>query len=91
MAASAILNEDARIAAMMTEAEKVNYEDDLKSPKSSDLELEELNDGIHDGLEFPTEEEKLSLRRIPDAIPWNAYSKFVSDSFPPSSCHDLLQ
>lgn len=30
-------------------------------------------DGIHDGLEFPTEEEKLTLRRVPDSIPWAAY------------------
>lgn len=30
-------------------------------------------DGIHDGLEFPTEEEKQTLRRVADSIPWNAY------------------
>jgi POT family proton-dependent oligopeptide transporter len=30
-------------------------------------------DGIHDGLEFPTEEEKLTLRRVPDSVPWAAY------------------
>ncbi|KIM46804.1 hypothetical protein M413DRAFT_263342 [Hebeloma cylindrosporum] len=30
-------------------------------------------DGIHDGLEFPTEEERATLRRVPDSIPWNAY------------------
>ena len=30
-------------------------------------------DGIHDGLEFPTEEEKKTLRRVADTIPWNAY------------------
>lgn len=32
-----------------------------------------VEDGIHDGLEFPTEEEKKTLRRVADAIPWNAY------------------
>jgi len=31
------------------------------------------NDGIHDGLEFPTEEEKHTLRRVSDSIPWSAY------------------
>jgi POT family proton-dependent oligopeptide transporter len=30
-------------------------------------------DGIHDGLEFPTEEEIRTLRRVVDAIPWAAY------------------
>ena len=31
----------------------------------SDQEL----DGIHDGLIFPTEDERLTLRRVPDSIP----------------------
>jgi POT family proton-dependent oligopeptide transporter len=37
-------------------------------------------DGIHDGLIFPTEEERATLRRVPDAIPWSAYrtSQFYS-------------
>ncbi|GLB40829.1 putative POT family protein [Lyophyllum shimeji] len=30
-------------------------------------------DGIHDGLVFPTEEERKTLRRVADTIPWNAY------------------
>ncbi|KAF8638638.1 hypothetical protein AX17_002063, partial [Amanita inopinata Kibby_2008] len=30
-------------------------------------------DGIHDGLEFPTEEERATLRRVSDSIPWAAY------------------
>ena len=37
----------------------------------SDQEL----DGIHDGLIFPTKDERLTLRRVPDSIPWNAYCK----------------
>ncbi|KAJ7134113.1 POT family-domain-containing protein [Mycena filopes] len=42
--------------------------------KSFDGASEELvADGIHDGLVFPTEEEKLTLRRVSDTIPWNAY------------------
>lgn len=32
-----------------------------------------VQDGIHDGLEFPTDEEKMTLRRVTDTIPWNAY------------------
>ena len=39
------------------------------------LEEEHELDGIHDGLEFPTEEEKATLRRVPDSVPWNAYCK----------------
>lgn len=39
--------------------------------KSESLEL----DGIHDGLVFPTEEERATLRRVADKIPWNAYRK----------------
>lgn len=43
----------------------------------SDQEL----DGIHDGLIFPTEDERLTLRRVPDSIPWNAYCKFPMNKF----------
>lgn len=38
----------------------------------SDAASHEL-DGIHDGLEFPTDDERMTLRRVPDTIPWNAY------------------
>ncbi|KAF7291146.1 putative peptide transporter ptr2 [Mycena indigotica] len=31
------------------------------------------SDGIHDGLVCPTEEERLTLRRVADKIPWSAY------------------
>lgn len=34
-------------------------------------------DGIHDGLEFPTDEERATLRRVADSIPWNAYRTFL--------------
>ncbi|KAH7918188.1 PTR2-domain-containing protein [Leucogyrophana mollusca] len=30
-------------------------------------------DSIHEGLEFPTDEEKATLRRVSDAIPWSAF------------------
>ncbi|KAF9261642.1 PTR2-domain-containing protein [Marasmius fiardii PR-910] len=43
--------------------------------KISDSHSDNLyeSDGIHDGLVFPTEEEKVTLRRVSDKIPWNAY------------------
>jgi len=37
------------------------------------LDAEYELDGIHDGLVFPTEEERMTLRRVSDFIPWNAY------------------
>ena len=36
-----------------------------------------LTDGIHDGLEFPTEDEKNTLRRVSDTIPWNSYREWL--------------
>ncbi|KAF7301619.1 hypothetical protein MIND_00727400 [Mycena indigotica] len=33
----------------------------------------EMNDGVHDGLEFPTDEERATLRRVSDSLPWNVY------------------
>lgn len=35
--------------------------------------LEDDDDSIHEGLPLPTAEEMLTLRRVSDAIPWNAY------------------
>ncbi|KAJ7079396.1 POT family-domain-containing protein [Mycena belliarum] len=43
-----------------------------KADEDSLVVSEEL-DGVHDGLEFPTELEKATLRRVSDTIPWNAY------------------
>lgn len=39
-------------------------------------------DGIHDGLEFPTEVEINTLRRVSDAIPWAAYCECSTISGP---------
>ena len=39
------------------------------------LKTDQELDGIHDGLIFPTKDERLTLRRVPDSIPWNAYCK----------------
>lgn len=52
----------------------VDEKRDVESRSTSDSEPE--LDGIHDGLEFPTEEEKLTLRRVADTIPWNAYREW---------------
>lgn len=43
----------------------------------SDAASQEL-DGIHDGLEFPNDEERSTLRRVSDSIPWNAYRMSTS-------------
>ncbi|KAF8621776.1 hypothetical protein AX15_007512 [Amanita polypyramis BW_CC] len=45
--------------------------ENVRSDKDSRSEYEP--DDIHDGLEFPTEEERLTLRRVTDRIPWSAY------------------
>ncbi|KAF8872957.1 peptide transporter PTR2A [Infundibulicybe gibba] len=60
-------------------AEKQSIQHDLGKERSSvDKVLPEDSighdlDGIHNGLEFPTEYERATLRRVPDSIPWNAY------------------
>jgi len=53
----------------------VHDEKGLEHEKSISPDFE--SDGIHDGLTFPTEEERLTLRRVPDNIPWPAYCKFL--------------
>ncbi|CAA7270518.1 unnamed protein product [Cyclocybe aegerita] len=56
--------------ALMAAAE-IKKHDSISTEKHSELDHE--LDGIHDGLVFPTEEERATLRRVPDTIPWNAY------------------
>lgn len=43
------------------------------SAEETSLDLHFVSDGIHDGLEFPTEEERKTLRRVADKLPINAY------------------
>ena len=50
------------------------YEKKVGSSSEDGLSVE-VHDGIHDGLVFPTEEERATLRRVPDNVPWNAYCK----------------
>ena len=68
------LQADRDIIAGLAEAKRDEYELEKKgiiSPTSSAHEHE--LDGIHDGLEFPTEEEKNTLRRVSDKLPLSAY------------------
>ncbi|KAH0833178.1 POT family-domain-containing protein [Lanmaoa asiatica] len=51
-------------------------EDDRYLSLSASLERKDLDDDVdsaHEGLEFPSEEELATLRRVSDAIPWTAY------------------
>lgn len=64
--------------AALAYVEKAQYVHNLKhSSSKSDVSVVHEPDGIHDGLEFPTEEEKLSLRRVADKVPWNAYCSLI--------------
>jgi hypothetical protein len=58
-----------------TEKVRSEFDDDVKRSESSVAEEREVNDGVHDSLELPTEKEKLTLRRISDKLPWAAYRK----------------
>ncbi|KAI0785087.1 PTR2-domain-containing protein [Abortiporus biennis] len=61
----------------LAEAEKHDFEHTKEKAGSDDHIVSSAGthelDGIHDGLEFPTDEERETLRRVPDSIPWNAY------------------
>ncbi|KAF7419195.1 hypothetical protein PC9H_001781 [Pleurotus ostreatus] len=70
------LERDTALVAGLAEANqdegKIN-EKRTSSEQSIDQDVNHQLDGIHDGLDFPTEEERLTLRRVADTIPWNAY------------------
>ena len=90
------LQADKDIIAGLAEATRDEAElYDKKKIESTTSHEHEL-DGIHDGLEFPTEEERLTLRRVSDTIPWSAYREFPlhphrrlppSPHFPRSRAH----
>jgi POT family proton-dependent oligopeptide transporter len=63
------LQRDTDIVAAISDVKKI---DSIPSDGGSSRLDHEL-DGIHDGLEFPTDEEIATLRRVSDSIPWNAY------------------
>lgn len=56
----------------LDEKKTVTYSEDNVQVASSTSFYED--DGIHDGLEFPTDEDRHTLRRVSDKIPWTAYS-----------------
>ncbi|KAI0746828.1 oligopeptide transporter [Daedaleopsis nitida] len=64
------------IVAGMAEAERNEVELEKKgaSIRDEDSQEQELElDGIHDGLVYPTDEEKFTLRRVSDKLPISAY------------------
>ncbi|KAK0199819.1 POT family-domain-containing protein [Desarmillaria ectypa] len=71
------LEPDTSIVVVSAESAKIDYNKKVHADEVSLTEkgaiLENELDGIHDGLEFPTEEEIDTLRRVSDTIPWNAY------------------
>lgn len=55
-------------------------EDDRRFSLATSLEkkdpvLDSDDDSAHEGLEFPSEEELATLRRVSDTLPWTAYSE----------------
>jgi len=53
----------------------------VASEKRSDIEIrQEPDDGLYEGLEFPTEHEIATLRRVPDTIPLNTYRESTTVS-----------
>ncbi|KAI0371994.1 oligopeptide transporter [Pilatotrama ljubarskyi] len=66
------LQADKDIIAGLAEAARDEVELDKKKIESTTSHEHEL-DGIHDGLEFPTDQERATLRRVSDTIPWAAY------------------
>ena len=67
------LQADRDIIAGLAEAKRDEFELEKKGIAPSETSHEHDLDGIHDGLEFPTEEEKHTLRRVSDSLPWSAY------------------
>ena len=69
----ACLQADRDIVAGLAEAKHDEFELEKKGLAHSETSHDQELDGIHDGLEFPTEEEKATLRRVSDSLPWSAY------------------
>ncbi|KAF9788444.1 PTR2-domain-containing protein [Thelephora terrestris] len=67
---------DTDALAAIAHAEKNLAQDKSHSDYSHDQKYDPeapVQDGIHDGLEFPTDEERITLRRVTDTIPWNSF------------------
>ncbi len=68
------LQADIDILAGLSEAQRDELELEKKGLASPHTSGEEhAVDGVHDGLEFPTQEEKQTLRRVSDTLPISAY------------------
>ncbi|KAJ7738242.1 POT family-domain-containing protein [Mycena maculata] len=61
------------VGALAAESEVAQHKSEYPSEKSDLESVAEPDDGVHDGLIFPTDEERLTLRRVSDTIPWAAY------------------
>ncbi|KDQ16329.1 hypothetical protein BOTBODRAFT_54116 [Botryobasidium botryosum FD-172 SS1] len=69
------LQADSAIPQGLAEAKKDEFEYEKRHHSVDVASASEFHepDGIHDGLTFPTEEERATLRRVSDSIPWSAY------------------
>lgn len=59
--------------------QRTEFEEEKKLPLVDNIasSIDHELDGIHDGLVFPNEHERETLRRVSDTIPWNSYCKSV--------------
>jgi POT family proton-dependent oligopeptide transporter len=80
------LQTDSAILAGLGEAQRDQASEDEKKVHHDEQDDKDVDDPVHRGLELPTEEERATLRRIADAIPWNAYRQFP-DLFCDSASH----
>ena len=74
------LQTDSAIPAGLGEEKRHEYENEKGHSGefiTTESHDEHISDGIHDGLEFPTDEERQTLRRVSDTIPWNAYRRCI--------------
>jgi POT family proton-dependent oligopeptide transporter len=53
--------------------------DQKASQSNESLPISDIIDA-HEGLTFPTEEERITLRRVADSLPWNAYRRLLTPS-----------
>jgi len=61
----------------LSESQKDDVYNDEKHRHDEQDPIQDNNDDlIHHGLEFPTDQERETLRRVADAIPWNAYRQY---------------
>ena len=76
------LERDTAIIIGLSDAKNGEFDDEknlqVVVPDSGLSSQDNLNepDGIHDDLVFPTDEERVTLRRVTDHIPWNAFREY---------------